>query len=98
KLGLKISPSLVSNRVKHSADDMSVAKDGLALRPALGLIADFPLLDNYYFSTGLSYMPKTVRLTANPINGPSYTNKYTTQYLQVPITIKLLTNEIDIDK
>lgn len=98
QLGVKFSPSFVSNRIKIDSDEMSISRDGMGIRPSFGVIAEFPIADMYSFSTGLTYMSKSLKIVANPANNPAYTNRYSIQYIQVPVTIKLFTNEIAIDK
>lgn len=98
KLGVKISPSLVFNRVKADSDSANISKDGMGFRPSFGLIADVPIANNYAFSSGITYISKTVHLLIDPINASPVSQKYVVQYVQIPLTIKLFTNEISIDK
>ncbi len=98
KLGIKISPSLILNRVKAVSDTASIVENGIGIRPSFGLIAEIPFEETYAFSTGITYLSKTVRLKIDPINSPAFLQEYVVQYIQIPITIKLFTNEISIDK
>ena len=91
KLGLKLSPVIAANRATNDAQD--VDNDGTALKLSIGLVVDKPLSDAYYLSSGLIYVPKRVAFRTD-----SATNEeYTVQYLQIPATLKLFTNEIAPD-
>jgi len=98
KLGVKVSPSFVMNRIKSDSDSANVSNDGTGFRPSFGLIAEIPLSSNYAFGTGVTYISKIIKLKIDPLNSPPVSQKYIVQYVQIPITIKLFTNEISIDK
>ncbi len=98
KIGLQLSPSISSNRIESQSDQFSVKNDGGQLKFRFGIVADFPFADNYYFSTGLLYTTKRVGITAvEALSGTSISEEYDLQYLQVPLTMKLYTNEIVLD-
>ncbi len=101
-LGLKFSPTLSTNRIDASSDSTSFGSDGAALRMALGPIADIEIRENYYLSTGLLFVSKRVGVEATTNNSANvqttYKEEYSLQYLQVPITLKLFTNEVALDK
>jgi len=99
KVGLTFSPSMSISRVKYkSATTEDFANDGVAVRFKLGLEVDFPLADNYSFSTGLIYAPKRAGYTATGFSGATVDfQDYRVQYLQIPITLKLYTSEIQPD-
>ncbi len=91
KLGLKLSPVITSNRVTNEAQN--VDNDGSKLKLSIGLVVDKPLTESYFLSSGLIYVPKRAafRITADS------TEEYTLQYLQIPATVKMFTNEIAPD-
>lgn len=95
-LSLKFAPLISSNRVTFSSDTLSIDRDGTNPRLSVGLLVDKVLTDTYSFSTGLVYLPKGVSVVANARNGGSFgaTEEYRLQYLQVPLTFKLFTNEV----
>ena len=98
KIGLQLSPSISSNRIETQSDQYSIESDGAELKIKFGVVVDLPITDNYYFSTGLLYTPKRVGLTATSAADNSVlTEEYNLQYLQIPLTIKLYTNEIALD-
>ncbi len=101
QLGLKFSPSISSNRVKlisdQSNDTLDIFGRSGELKFSLGLIGDYNIADTYIFSSGLVFVPKTARIGIAGENGGTYQNpleEYNLQYLQVPISLKLFTNEI----
>ncbi|MFT4738143.1 MAG: hypothetical protein ACI8QD_000518 [Cyclobacteriaceae bacterium] len=97
KLGLKFSPSIVSSRTFLPADTLDVEPETGLFRISLGLIADYELSDTYFVSTGLLVVPKRIGINISPENGGSYPASqefYDLQYIQIPATLKLYTNEI----
>lgn len=101
-LGLKFSPNISTNRVDASSDSTAFGSDGTGLRMAIGPIADFEIRENYFLSTGLLFVSKRVGVEATTNNSANtqttYKEEYSLQYLQVPITLKLFTNEVALDK
>lgn len=104
KIGLTFAPSIASNRVKYkSPTDEDYEKHDNALRFKFGLEADFKIegesenSGRYYFSTGLIYAPKRMAFTRTVEGQPDEHQAYKAQYLQVPLTLKLFTNEIQPD-
>ncbi|MEO9869000.1 porin family protein [Ekhidna sp.] len=92
KLGLKLAPVISSNRAKNDAQ--TVENDGSKLKFSVGLIADKTLSDTYFLSSGLMYLPKQVAF--RNADG-TVEEEYTIQYLQLPVTLKLFTNELAPD-
>ena len=100
RLGLKFSPNLVSSRVDQFSDTLDVERNGINTKFSMGLVMDYAMTDTYYFSSGLIYLPKTVNVRITGENGGTFANAeevYNLQYLQVPISLKLFTNEIQPD-
>ncbi|MEP1034234.1 porin family protein [Ekhidna sp.] len=92
KLGLKLAPVITSNRAKNDAQ--TVENDGSKMKFSIGLVADKTLSDTYYLSTGLIYLPK--RASFRNADG-TVEEEYKLQYLQIPATLKLFTNELAPD-
>lgn len=99
RLSLRFSPLLTTNRVDFSTDTLTATNDGALPKLSLGLIADIDLTETYSFSTGLVYMPKGLGISTTGRNGGTYNTveEYRLQYLQVPLTFKLYTNEVQPD-
>lgn len=100
KLGLKFSPTISANRISLIDSTYDVTTDGTGFKFSIGLIYDHELSDTYYFSTGLVLQPKrsAFGVVAEPESGVTYSGEpveaYRLQYLQIPLTLKLFTNEV----
>ncbi|WP_370088579.1 porin family protein [Ekhidna sp.] len=92
KLGLKLAPVVASNRAKNQAQ--TVENDGSKMKFSVGLVADQTLSETYFLSSGLIYLPK--RVAFRDATG-TVEEEYKLQYLQIPATLKLFTNEIAPD-
>ena len=96
ELGIKLSPAFSSNRASTNSSMISFDKNSFGLRYTIGITADISLADNYAFSTGLLFAAKRVAIKVTDPMG-TLDEKYALQYLQLPATIKLFTNEVAID-
>ncbi|WP_420317122.1 porin family protein [Ekhidna sp.] len=92
KLGLKLAPVITANRAKNDAQ--TIENDGSKMKFSVGLIADKSFSETYFLSTGLIYLPKhaAFRSADNTVE-----EEYKLQYLQIPLGLKLFTNEIAPD-
>lgn len=99
KLGLKLTSSIISQRVSHTNDSVNIGKGSNAFNPAVALVIDMPLSDNYFFSTGIGYISKRINLEINHEgDNVSQSKSYNIQYVQLPATLKLHTSEVALDK
>ncbi len=101
KLGLRLSPGLSFSR-SEAANAGNVENSNAALRFTFGPIADIFFRENYAFSTGLWFSTRRVgfraaSVTNNQTDAPSGDYYINTQYLQLPVSIKLFTNEVSPD-
>ncbi len=92
KLGLKLAPVIISNRVVNDAQ--TAKNDGSVVKMSIGLIADKPLAETYMLSSGLVYVPKRAAFRDADLG---FSEEYNVQYLQIPMTVKLFTNEVAPD-
>lgn len=90
KLGLKLAPAITSNRVTNDAQTFE--NDGSSLKLSVGLVVDKPLSDTYFLSSGITYLPKQVAFRNDTL-----AEEYRAQYLQIPVSLKLFTNEVAPD-
>ena len=97
KLGFQFSPTLSTNRIDESSDSLAYNTHGIGLRFIAGPIVDFPITENYHFSTGLMIASKRAAFKADDGTN-EITERYGLQYLQIPVTMKLFTNEVALDK
>ena len=101
KLGLKFSPLFSSHKISLKSDQLEVYQGKTATRMSIGLIVDHPFTDTYFLSSGLIYLPKRVSINLEEEDGGTApTNpfeSYDLNYLQIPLSLKLFTNEIAPD-
>jgi hypothetical protein len=103
KFGLKIAPTLAYSRISDETSrdlvdangitDFKYAGNGAGLGLSTGLVLDYFIKPNYAFSSGLLYTVKKARVDAGSLG----TINWNLQMLQVPVTMKLFTNEITTD-
>lgn len=105
QLGIRFAPGIAFNTAEATGVSGDVTNNKTEIRLSGGLTADFLFTDTYAFSTGLWY---TIKRSAfqnvtfadpNDPNGSGLkgTSEYNLQYLQVPVSLKLFTNEIASD-
>ncbi|MBC3540462.1 porin family protein [Rufibacter sediminis] len=100
EIGVKVSPSVTSTRT-IAKDQYNFKNDGAGVGFGLGVIADYFFGTNYAFSSGLLYNVKGGEVAYNytqNVDGVT-TNKsgsddINLQYLEIPLTLKLFTNEV----
>lgn len=109
EIGLKISPSITSLRAdspSSAAIGDNFTGDGSKVSFGGGVVVDYFFGENYAFSTGLLLSGKGGTVSYNETknatgggNGLNFTNalKISTQYLELPVSVKLFTNEIATD-
>ena len=96
EIGLKVSPSITNLRAE-STSDHAFASDGSKLSFGGGLVVDYFFGENYAISTGLLLTGKGGNIVYTDIVGNApiiVKQKIATQYLGIPLTVKLFTNEI----
>ncbi|MGM0580123.1 MAG: outer membrane beta-barrel protein [Bacteroidota bacterium] len=100
RFGFKAAPNISFNRIDAEADNTDFNTDGVGLRFQLGPVFDFEFKENHYFSTGIIFTSKRSSFIADSAGAtpPTYNEDYSPQYLQVPLTLKLFTEEIGLDK
>lgn len=101
KLGIRFAPMIAFNKVEDVDDKDSIAfeSNGAGLRFSAGFYGDFYFGKNYAFHTGLWYTVQRGGLkytSPSPKFGNGET-VYNLQMLQVPVALKLFTNEISQD-
>lgn len=106
EIGLKVSPSVTSLRAESPAGTavgtgFTSGKSKLSFGG--GLVVDYFFGENYAFSTGLLLSGKggtfsyNESKTANGGAVSTNTMKLSTQYLELPVSVKLFTNEVATD-
>lgn len=88
-IGIQISPTISMNRVSNDIEGFTLENDGSQLSFSGGLIADYYLNDNIALSSGVWYSNKKSTLKSGEA-----TLEYSLQYVQIPISVKMFTNNI----
>lgn len=96
RFGIKAAPNLSWTR----SDTKGLQSEGSTLGFSVGLLAEFPLgpTGNYRFATGLfltNIGGKTSHISfANDTMSSVLNNDYSLRFVELPLTIKMMTNEI----
>lgn len=99
KFGVKIFPAVAWSRVSPEKfvdatnQEYTFSDNGIKLRGGIGIFADYHFTDNYVFTTGLNYLVNSSGYNIKTPTG-EIKNRYSLQYVQVPIAFKLITNEL----
>jgi len=99
-LGIKIAPAVGTSRVLLDDPTVTIDNNASSMKLTFGLVFDKNLSDSYVISTGLFYLPKQVNIGITPSPADPTLNRaesYKLQYLQIPATLKLFTNEVKPD-
>lgn len=91
EIGLKLSPSITSLRTDASGNKFENGDTKLSLGG--GLLVDYFFGENYAFSTGL-FLTGRGGTFSYADAGASASQKLAIQYLELPVTVKLFTNEV----
>jgi len=98
RIGIKASPTITFNRWESSSDSINIVNSRDDTRFTFGVISDFEFRDNYFFSTGILYSVRKLSFAAENTNtGESDAEQYTLEYIEIPLTLKLFTNNIGVD-
>jgi hypothetical protein len=104
EIGIQFSPTIASNRF-IAEDRHGFEKTNNALRLGVGVVGDYFFSNNYAFSSGLMYRSKGAKISYTymvesgdgELTPARETDELTVQYLEVPLTLKLFTNEVAPD-
>jgi len=102
RVSLVFSPNMTWNRAtsEKGVENETYKTSGVGVRYRTGINVDFHFGQNASFTTGLFYLVKRANFQVN--SGTKDTTlggdyKYNLQYLQVPLTLKMFTNNIADD-
>lgn len=99
RFGFRIAPNLSYNRIESTDEVYKIESNGSKIKLQLGPTFDFPFRENHFFSTGLYFTTKHVSITATEqANSIINDESFNLQFLQVPISLKLYTDEVGLDK
>jgi hypothetical protein len=90
RFGLKAAPSMGWLK----PDTKGLTTNGSKIGFSYGIMTDFGFTDNYYLATGVDVTYRGGSLTDKRIDTVEITTDYRLQYIELPITLKMKTNEI----
>jgi len=95
KIGLRFGGAVSNARISEISETTDVKKKETSVKPLFGLTFDFPIKDDVIFSSGLGYASKRVAIRYT-INSGSIAGSevHKLQYLQIPLLVRFVTNEI----
>jgi len=97
EIGLQLSPTISGNRFV-AEDRYGFEKESNKLRLGVGVVVDYFFAQNYAFSTGLMYRGKGAEISYIETDDSGAPRRLkddiTVQYIQLPVTLKLFTNEV----
>lgn len=96
KFGLKVAPSIASNRIVSDVDTSDISRNGSGVRMTLGLTFDIGFSDHVALSTGAWFTSKRAGIEYTEDVGGDVEDKavFKLHYLQFPLTLKYFTNDI----
>ncbi len=100
KIGIKVGPTISFARTGTDGPDTSIDGDGTSARILFGAFVDIGFKENYFFHTGINYATKKTNIKfSDPglVGGNEIKESYSHEYLQLPLLLKLFTNEVTLD-
>ncbi len=94
RLGLRFAPGVAFSRVNEEIDSVDFSGKGIGVRFFGGPEVNIMMSENYVFTTGIWYMVKRAGFQIKDYGAQQVFN---IQYLQLPATLKLYTNDIAVD-
>ncbi len=95
--GFRASPTIGWFGQVTGSSAAPVESNGIKLGFAYGFMADYSFTQNYSVTTGIDVAYRTGKLKYSYIDvnySSFYNNSYSLEYIEIPLTIKLKTNEI----
>lgn len=95
KLGMKLGLPIGFNSVKSTENGFEALPNGASLRFTIGPIADVVWTERYAFTMGILFTTKQANYKAKITGLPaSLEEKYGLQYIQLPVGLKLFSDEL----
>lgn len=97
RIGIKLAPTLSNVRTSVGDGGTSLERDGSAVKFLLGAFVDIPFKENYFFHGGVNFASKATKISAQNGLSAMRMEEYDHEYLQIPLLLKLYTNELMLD-
>ncbi|KOY85688.1 hypothetical protein AD998_05555 [bacterium 336/3] len=94
KLGFKIGTPIAFNSVKSTENGIDASPNGASLRFMAGPIADIVWTERYALTTGILFTTKQANYQTQVAGIDAINEKYGLQYIQIPVGLKLFTDEL----
>ncbi len=93
QMGLRFNPQIGWFNLENNSGTNYIQSDGARMGFSYGLMGDYLFTDNYAFSTGIFHNIFGGKTT--PMQSDTFQfNKWNMQYIQIPLLLKMKTNEI----
>lgn len=100
RIGITIGPTISYVRANTDGNSTSIDRDGSQLKFLLGAFIDMPFKENYFFHGGINFASRSTKISVDDpafFGGTPTASDYEHEYLQLPVLLKLYTNEIMLD-
>ncbi|MFT7148914.1 MAG: hypothetical protein ACI82Q_000768 [Nonlabens sp.] len=100
RIGIKVGPSYSLSRTSSDGNSTDIGRDGTAVKFLIGAFIDLPFKENYHLHTGINFASKATRISITDpavLAGQKISERYDHEYLQLPVLLKLYTNEVILD-
>lgn len=100
KFGLQVFPSIVYSRVSPQAFEIATNQknsyegNGVRLRGGFGGFTDYHFTDNFVIHGGINFIVVGSGYKVNSYTGANFSEKHSLQYVQLPLALKIISNEI----
>lgn len=93
QLGLRFNPNVSWFSIQNKGNTLYIQNDGANLSLSYGLMADIYFAENYAVATGIQHL--IFKGKTFPLESSITYTKWKIQYLQIPINLKMRTNDIN---
>lgn len=100
KIGIRLAPTLSLSRTASDGNSTAIARSGSSVKFLIGAFIDIPFKENYHFQGGVNFASKITGISLEDpriFGGGPVGERYDHEYLQVPLLLKLYTNEVMLD-
>ena len=100
KIGIRFGPSLSLSRTSSDGSNRAIERSGSSIKFLLGVFTDIQFKEHYHFQGGINFASKRtgIALEDSRVGGGIPQGEvFDHEYLQVPLLLKLYTNEVLLD-
>ncbi len=100
RIGIKVGPTLSVSRTSADGSNTNIQRDGTSVKFLIGAFVDLPFKENYILHAGLNFASKATRISLTDpgvLAGQTVSERYDHEYIQLPVLLKLYTNEVLLD-